>query len=87
MTLNIPDDIFKQLGRSEREVLIEFACRLYDAQKLSKPLATRLLGISRDEFDEELRKRSLPIIRYTQEMFEQDMAAVGKVEKPLLKSS
>ena len=33
-TINIPDDLLKEAGLDEREALVEFACRLFDAGKL-----------------------------------------------------
>ena len=63
MTLTIPDDVLTQTGLTEREVLIELACRLYDAEKLSKPAAVQLSGLERADFEDELVKRGLPWIR------------------------
>jgi hypothetical protein len=34
MTITIPDDILRDAGLTEREALIELACRLYDAEKI-----------------------------------------------------
>jgi len=63
MTLTIPDDVLRQTGLTERELLIELACRLYDAEKLSKPAAVQLSGLERADFEDELVKRGLPWIR------------------------
>lgn len=62
MPLTIPDDTLNDLKMDEREARIEIACRLFDADKLSKPAACRLTGLSRVEFEGELSKRGLPWI-------------------------
>ena len=79
MPLIISDDTLKAAGLTEREALLEFACAMFDAQKLSKFAASRLVGMSRDQFDDELRKRGLPVYRYTEEHFRQDMDALEKL--------
>lgn len=65
MTLTIPDEALEESGMSERDLLIELACRLYDAGKLSKWHASRMVGMTRDEFNAELADRGLSIIHYT----------------------
>ncbi len=80
MTLTIPDEVVKQTGLSERELLIEIACRLFAAQKLYKAQAGRLCGLSRLEFEDELHKRGLPVIIYTLEMLEEDRKTLDKLE-------
>jgi predicted HTH domain antitoxin len=65
MALTIPDDVIEQLRTVAPEVLIELACRLYTADKISKPEATRLAGIPRVDFEGELTRRGLPWIRIT----------------------
>jgi predicted HTH domain antitoxin len=77
MTINIPDDILRQIGPTERDVLIEIACRLYDAEKIEKPQATRLCGLSRVELEDELAKRGLAVYRATLEDYELDRASLG----------
>jgi len=67
MPLIIADDVLRQAKMSEREMLIEIACRLFDADKLYKPDAMRLAGLSRTEFEEELLKRGLPLIHMDEE--------------------
>ncbi|HYE63029.1 MAG TPA: UPF0175 family protein [Phycisphaerales bacterium] len=76
MTLTIPDEVLQTSGLSERELLIEIACRLYDAEKLDKTPACRLCGLSRVEFEDELHKRKLPLYHLSVEDFEQDMKTV-----------
>jgi len=73
MPVVIPDEILQQTGLSEREMLIEIACRLFDAEKIALWPAAQLAGLSRSEMEGELLKRKLPIYRYTEEHFQQDV--------------
>jgi predicted HTH domain antitoxin len=63
MPVTIPDDILRQAGLSEREALIEIACRLYDAGRLEQPDAVSLCGLTRPEFWDALRSRGLAWMR------------------------
>ena len=87
MPLTISDDMLKEAGLTEREALIEFACRLFDAEKLTKFQASKLLGMSRDEFEGELLERGLPLFRYTEEAFRQDLAAVKEFQAERLREA
>ena len=60
MPVVISDEILKAAKLSERDVLIEMACRWYDAGRLDKPSAVKLAGLTRTEFEAELLKRGLP---------------------------
>jgi len=51
MPVVIPDETLKQAGLSEKEALIEIACRLFDAGKLHLNQAARLAGITRYELE------------------------------------
>jgi predicted HTH domain antitoxin len=60
----IPDVTLKQAGLTEKDALIEIACRLFDGDKLHLWPAAKLAGLSRDEFESALiqfshRPRSL----------------------------
>jgi predicted HTH domain antitoxin len=77
MTLFIPDDILKEAGLTEGEALVEFACRLFDAGKLSKTAAARLCGLERTAFEAELHRRGLAVYRTTLEDYEQDRRGMG----------
>lgn len=65
MTLTIPDDILKQIGLSEHELLVEVACRLFDSERLTLWSAAQLAALSRVEFENELRNRGIAIYRPT----------------------
>ena len=76
MPVIIPDEVLHQAGLSEREALIEIACRFFDAEKLHLWPAAKLAGMTRVEFEEELRKRKIPIYRPTLEDLAQDLATL-----------
>lgn len=73
MPVVISDEILQHAKLTEREALIEIACHLFDSQRVGKGLAARMAGLTRLEFEEELIRRGLPVIRYTEEMFEEDL--------------
>lgn len=80
MGLFIPDDIFKQAGLTERDALIELACRLFDSDRLDFNAAARMAGLSRADLENELRARNLPIIHYTEEDYQQDMGTTKHLD-------
>ena len=80
MTLTIPEDILKQAGLTERDALVEFACRLFDARKLSLWAAARLATLSRGEMEEELRERGIPVYRITPEYWAGEMRALAHLK-------
>ena len=65
MVLTIPDDLLKQTHMTERDILIELACRLFDASKLTFRQAGKLAGMERIDMEAELFKRGIPIYRPT----------------------
>lgn len=79
MTITVPDEILQQAGLTEREAVIEFACRLFDAEKLDLFGGARLAGLSRTEFEAELRARRIPIYRPSIEDIADDIAALRKL--------
>jgi predicted HTH domain antitoxin len=81
MPVTIPDETVREAGVSERDMLIEIACRLFDADKLSKPAASRLAGLSRIEFENELVSRSLPIIHIDEEYMRQELHSLEQLRR------
>ena len=79
MPLIIPDETLKHAGLSEREMKIEIACRLFDAGKLSKPMAGRLAGLSRVEFEDELLERGLALIHIDEEYVRHELEMIRKM--------
>lgn len=72
-TLTIPDELFKQSGLTEREALIELACRLFDAGRLSLPAAATFASVSRIDMEDALLDRDIAIYRPTPEDLAQDL--------------
>jgi predicted HTH domain antitoxin len=79
MPLLISDEFLEQAGLTEEQARIEFACRLFDAGKLHLWPAARLAGLSRAEFEGELRARGLPVYRITEEHYRQDLEVLRKL--------
>jgi predicted HTH domain antitoxin len=81
MTLTIPDEALEDSGMSERDLLVEIACRLFDAGKLSKWRASRMVGMTRDEFNAELGDRGLAVIHYTAEDLDRELETIRRLEE------
>lgn len=79
MPLIIPDEVLQQAGLTEREALLEFACRLFDIGKLHHWPAAKLAGLSRIEFEDELHKRKIPIYRPKVEDLAHDLAVLDRL--------
>ncbi len=80
MPVVIPDEVIQQTGLSERELLIELACRLFDLEKLHLWPAAKLAGLTRTEMEEELMKRGIAIYRPTLEDLAEDLTTIQYVE-------
>ncbi len=76
MPVVIPDEALREAGLNPHEALVEFACRLFDAGKLTLPSAVRLAAMSRVAFEQELRSRRIPIYRPTLKDLDDDMKAL-----------
>jgi len=79
MPLTISDQTLQQLGLSPRDALIEFSCRLFDAGRLALWPAAQLAGLSRVEFEEQLRSRGIAIYRPTPQDLEREVEAMKKM--------
>ena len=66
MPLTISDDLLQQAGMSESDALIEIACRLFHAERLSLHQAARWAGLDRIGMEDALASRGLPIYRFTE---------------------
>jgi predicted HTH domain antitoxin len=78
-TLIVPDEVLRQAGLSEREALLEFACRLFDAGRLSLWTAAQLAGLDRNGMEDALLERNIPIYRPTAEDLAQDLANLDRL--------
>ena len=79
MPLTIPDETLRAAGLTEREALVEIACRLFDAGRLALWPAARLARLSRDEFLAELHDRHIPAFRPTAEDFLHDLETIDRI--------
>jgi predicted HTH domain antitoxin len=71
----------QQAGLTEREALVEFACRLFDAGRLPLAPAARLAALSRAEMEDELGRRGIAIYRVTPEYWVQELKGVERFSK------
>lgn len=78
MPVVISDEVLQQAGLSERDLLIELACRLFDLGKLHLWPAAQLAGLTRVEMEAELMKRKIPVYRPTSEDLANDLAALKR---------
>ncbi|HYE62301.1 MAG TPA: UPF0175 family protein [Phycisphaerales bacterium] len=78
MKVEIPDDILRAAGWSERDVLVELACRLFESEKIELPDAARLAGLDRVAVEGELKKRGIAPYRYTADDLELDLRSLAR---------
>lgn len=78
VTLEIPDELAAALpgdeGDRRRSLLVELACGMYAAHKLSHAQAAKLAGLERLEFDRERGTREIPV-HYTTDDWKDDLEA------------
>jgi predicted HTH domain antitoxin len=72
-TLHIPDDLLAHAGISEAEALLELACSLFDAGRLTVFQAARLAGMSQPDFEDLLLERGIALHRITRDDLRQDL--------------
>ena len=80
-TLQIPEDVLRQLGDTDREALVEIACQLFDKGRLTLFFAGKLAGLTRAEMEDALLDRGIPIYRPTVEDLEQDLRAIERYRR------
>ena len=78
MPLTITDEQLRTLGLSEREAAVEFACRLFDAGRLTFHQAMRLASLDRVDFEAALRGRGIAIYRPTVEDLQREVDALKR---------
>ena len=79
MPVVISDETLQQAGMTEREAVVEIACRLFDAGKLALWPAAKMAGLSRVEFESELMKREIPVYRPTLQDLKDDLATLERL--------
>lgn len=81
MTLTVPDDIAELAGLTDRDAIIELACRLYDAERLSFFHASRMARLDRVAFESALKQRGIALHRPTVDDLDHDFAALSGLGK------
>jgi predicted HTH domain antitoxin len=79
MPVLIPDETLFEAGLSEREGLVEIACRLFEAGKLTLWSGARLAQLSRVAFEQELQARHIALYRPTVADLEADLRALDQL--------
>ncbi|MBM3889671.1 MAG: UPF0175 family protein [Verrucomicrobia bacterium] len=79
MPLVISDAELREARLNEREAKVEFACRLFEAEKLTLWSAARLAGLSRVAFEEELRRRGIAAYRPSPAELRADLATLDQL--------
>ena len=78
MTITLPDDP-ALLHLDEAQLRLDLACGLFAAGRVSRSVCARIAGLGSFEFDEELFRRKIP--SFTEEMLEQDLAALDRLHR------
>ena len=60
-TLHIPDELLKEAGLTEQELLVELACRLFDGGRRTLWSAAKLAGLDRGHGRRPARPRHLDL--------------------------
>ena len=79
MTITLPDDP-ALLHLNESQLRLDLACSLFAAGRISRGVAAPIAGLGSLPFDEELFRRKIP--SFTEEMLEQDLAALARLPRP-----
>ena len=73
MPLVITDEQLEAMKMDERAARVEIACRLFDAERLTLPVAAKFAGLSRAEMEGELNRRGIAVYRPTIEELREDL--------------
>jgi len=78
---SLPDTIetLNEAGLNERDALVEIACGLFDAGKLTLWSAARVAQLTRVEFEQELRARRIALYRPTPADLQADLEALDQL--------
>ena len=77
--LKIPDGLLEQAGLTEHEAIVEFACRLFDAGKLTLWSAAKLAGLDRGAMEDALMARGIAIYRPQEADLAEDLAVLKRL--------
>ena len=79
MPLVIPDETLREAGLSERDALVEFACRLFAAGMLTLWSAAKLARLNWVEFEQELLARGIPLYRPDLRELAEELASMNQI--------
>jgi predicted HTH domain antitoxin len=79
MSLIIPDETLREAGLDERDALVEFACRLFEAGRLTLWSAAKLARLNRVEFEHELLSRKIPLYQPDPSDLADDLASFERL--------
>ncbi len=79
MGLHISSDLLREAGLDEREALVEFSCRMFQAKKLGLWPAAKMAGLSRVEMEGEVRKRDIALYSPTVDDLREDMTNLKRI--------
>jgi predicted HTH domain antitoxin len=79
-TINVPDDVLREAGLDAHEALVELACRLFDAGKLTLSSAARLSNLDRVHMEDALLERGLAVFRPSLDDLKADLRAIEHLE-------
>lgn len=63
-------------GLEAREVRLELALGLFDREQISIGIAARIAGLTISEMIDELGKRQIPVVRYSEDELQEEMKYV-----------
>ena len=63
-------------GLDPKKVRLEIAVSLFDREQISVGVASRIAGLSISEMIDELGRRRIPVVRYSEEEFAEEMKYV-----------
>jgi predicted HTH domain antitoxin len=72
-TIQIPDDVLRAAGLTEQDAVIELACRLFQAGRLTLWQAARLSNLDRNGIEDALLDRRIPLYRPSLQDLQDDL--------------
>ena len=79
MPLTISDKMLQDAGMTAEDARVEVACRLYAADKLTLRGGMEWAALTRAEFEAELLRRGIPIVKPTVDELSADLAALNRL--------
>ena len=79
MTIQLPEEILRAAGLTEKDIVLELAVHLYAQRRISFPQAIRISGLSRIEFEREIHRRKISL--YTVDDLRSDVADLTELRQ------